>query len=1036
MRAFLFIFLCLNISIFLTSNAFAQDAKLVKQGEWGSGTYEKVVEINGYYYVETSSHQIDVFDSMLTGKEALIAQIDFEFEGYPGISSIGRFKDSLVVVTGEFLTIYSIEKTSDLTEQFKISVNSTRGQTSVTQGDYLYFIDQDSRIYIIEEAEGVFNLVKVIQEEQNIESDDNWKSIYERRLYVSDSNIYYISNIQKADSSSTKIVSFDVNNFNPVARGELLGFTAYSSIYVGDGRLVLSSYDHMYMVSISDSTVNILNDFDAINGYYFSGLTYKDNILRAFSHGTVLNTFEISPSNTTAFLSEQILSLPSGNITDSQWFDDKYIVLTNSSGLLDLELNNNLVTNINFVYNQSGSMGEAIIENDYLYLPRFWRIDVVNISDTKNIQLESSIDEKASNFYKMNEEIIALTNNSIKNLSIINTGLMELNSEVSNNLAENVIHENSQLFAISHDNGYKIKRYNIENSYALYEAPLVINFPALTNTCPDKISILGEHLIAFDSCGENKVHLFTDFNNDLAYNKTLPSNDGFWLSETVDEFIYYIGLLGIEIVNIDDDELQVVDFFDIPQFDDTIIDSTKVKDGFLLVITENFFHLIDVSIPTSPKYISKTTMEGTIRHAKIQFSGGYIVVTMEEQGKVKLFKINNAPTANLTSLTFVEDQVKEPVIAFTDPESDALTFTITQAPLHGEVSIDELGLIYTPSENFYGEDSVTIKAEDIHGNDVVQKFILTTTAVNDAPVAGSISFIFFEDETLTEHTNSSDVDSETLTYEVLSTASNGSIELNNLGEFTYIPVLNYFGQDQFTFKVTDELGESAEGIVVLNIVAVNDTPTIATANFSTNEDTELTGKLDAVDVEMHNVTFELVADSAVNGSVKVSSTGDFVFNPVANFNGVASFSIKVTDSESAIEEYEVTIIVNAVNDAPIVEDSSANLNEGGNYSFVLPKVDIDGDPLLYVLISNVTNGSLTLASNGEYTYIPSNTFSGNDSFVFEVTDGPNTSQAKVSLSVKAKPKPQEKSKSGGSMGYLVLIMLLTVMRFRIFTRNY
>ena len=49
--------------------------------------------------------------------------------------------------------------------------------------------------------------------------------------------------------------------------------------------------------------------------------------------------------------------------------------------------------------------------------------------------------------------------------------------------------------------------------------------------------------------------------------------------------------------------------------------------------------------------------------------------------------------------------------------------------------------------------------------------------------------------------------------------------------------------------------------------------------------------------------------------------------------------------------------------------------------------DPDGNPLTAVLVSDVTNGALTLNSDGSFTYIPDDNFNGTDSFMYLATDG-------------------------------------------------
>src|SRR5690606_29018849 len=64
--------------------------------------------------------------------------------------------------------------------------------------------------------------------------------------------------------------------------------------------------------------------------------------------------------------------------------------------------------------------------------------------------------------------------------------------------------------------------------------------------------------------------------------------------------------------------------------------------------------------------------------------------------------------------------------------------------------------------------------------------------------------------------------------------------------------------------------------------------------------------------------------------------------------------------------------------------------------------DPDGDPLTAVLVSGPSNGQLELNDDGSFTYTPDPDFVGTDSFVYQATDGTNSSnEATVTLIVNA-----------------------------------
>ncbi len=112
----------------------------------------------------------------------------------------------------------------------------------------------------------------------------------------------------------------------------------------------------------------------------------------------------------------------------------------------------------------------------------------------------------------------------------------------------------------------------------------------------------------------------------------------------------------------------------------------------------------------------------------------------------------------------------------------------------------------------------------------------------------------------------------------------------------------------------------------------------------------------------------------------------------------------------------------AVNDSPVaVTDSYTTLQNTQltasveSNGLLLNDTDADLDVLAVntTPVSNVTNGTLTLATDGSFTYSPSSTFFGSDSFTYQVTDGKGgTDTANVTISV-LKPDVFQPLSSGG-----------------------
>ena len=74
--------------------------------------------------------------------------------------------------------------------------------------------------------------------------------------------------------------------------------------------------------------------------------------------------------------------------------------------------------------------------------------------------------------------------------------------------------------------------------------------------------------------------------------------------------------------------------------------------------------------------------------------------------------VNQAPVASDASITLRQDQQAPVVVVATDPENQSLTYRVTKAPEHGELTGDLPNAVYVANENHPGEDSFSYVAND------------------------------------------------------------------------------------------------------------------------------------------------------------------------------------------------------------------------------------------------------------------------------------------------------------------------------------
>src|SRR5216117_3293860 len=373
--------------------------------------------------------------------------------------------------------------------------------------------------------------------------------------------------------------------------------------------------------------------------------------------------------------------------------------------------------------------------------------------------------------------------------------------------------------------------------------------------------------------------------------------------------------------------------------------------------------------------------------------------------------VNDAPVAaNDDSYTTPEDTqltVSAPGVLANDSDvdGDALSAVLVSNPIHGTLTLNSDGsLVYMPALNFNGIDSFTYKASDGQAQSGVATVTITVTPVNDAPMAANDdSYTTAEDTQLTVSApgvlaNDSDVDGDALSAVLVSNPSHGTLTLNGDGSFSYMPALNFNGIDSFTYKASDGQAQSGVATATITVTPVNDAPVAANDdNYTTPEDTQLTVIAPGVlandsDVDGDPLSTILVTGPS-HGTLTLNSDGSFTYMPALNFNGIDTFTYKATDGQAQSGIATATITVTPVNDAPVAaNDDNYTTPEDTQLTVSAPGVlandsDVDGDPLSTILVTGPSHGTLTLNSDGSFTYMPALNFNGIDSFTYKATDG-------------------------------------------------
>ncbi|MDP6599122.1 MAG: Ig-like domain-containing protein [Candidatus Poribacteria bacterium] len=365
--------------------------------------------------------------------------------------------------------------------------------------------------------------------------------------------------------------------------------------------------------------------------------------------------------------------------------------------------------------------------------------------------------------------------------------------------------------------------------------------------------------------------------------------------------------------------------------------------------------------------------------------------------------VNNAPVARDQSVTTDEDTAKSITLSASDVDADTLIYAVANQPSTGVLTGTAPNLIYTPKSNFSGQDSFTFRVNDGNLDSTAATVTITITAVNDAPVATGQSVSVAEDSSNNAITLSgSDTEGDDLIYALVSNPSHGTLS-GTAPNLTYTPKSNFSGQDSFTFKVNDGNLDSTDATVTITITAVNDAPVVIPQVVTTSEGVAKTVNLVGMDADNENssLTYK-IGQLPKNGTLSEISGVTVTYTPKSGFSGGDNFTFQASDGALDSQAATVTIVVTAINNAPVaVAQSVTVVEDSSNNAITLSGSDSEGDNLTYTLVTNPSQGTLS-GTAPNLTYTPKSNFSGQDGFIFKVNDGNlDSTAATVTITITA-----------------------------------
>jgi len=247
--------------------------------------------------------------------------------------------------------------------------------------------------------------------------------------------------------------------------------------------------------------------------------------------------------------------------------------------------------------------------------------------------------------------------------------------------------------------------------------------------------------------------------------------------------------------------------------------------------------------------------------------------------------------------------------------------------------------------------------------------------------------------------------------------STGSLKFTPLGDQSGTATITVTVEDGGIDGDLNTAGDNATFSHTFDVTvnAVDDPPVLASLpdliideddRIHNDDGTDFDNFVSDVDSDTTTIEFRIVnfgeIDTAFDVSIDMANDSDsfadrsnnaFHAHPDDDFNGSTVITIEARDAQGNVSaQQSFTLTVTAVNDVPVIVADSFATNEDEQLVVSASGVlandsDIEDDPLTAVLVSDVSDGTLSLASDGGFAYTPDADFYGTDSFTYKTNDG-------------------------------------------------
>ena len=306
------------------------------------------------------------------------------------------------------------------------------------------------------------------------------------------------------------------------------------------------------------------------------------------------------------------------------------------------------------------------------------------------------------------------------------------------------------------------------------------------------------------------------------------------------------------------------------------------------------------------------------------------------------YAANDFRNSEPTTVTITVNPAYDPAVAFEDTyksiAANVLNVSAAEGVLANDLNIDQTELTAVLSEDvtagslaLNADGSFSYDPQGFAGtmtfkyqvDDGMQLTPATTVTliINTPPETVNDAYTLDEDNLLSVaagsgvSSNDIDLENDAVVATLIDPTSNGQLTFEQDGSFSYVPNADFFGEDVFTYRLSDGVDESASlGVATLTVNPVNDKPVgrtdlvVTFINETLNLPPERGLLANDFDIDSPTITARLTSPPQ-NGELAVNQDGSLSFTPTPDFTGTDSFSYVANDGELDSDEVTVSVVV-------------------------------------------------------------------------------------------------------------------------------